>query len=332
MIDLDAYEHGVREANRTWLGRAITLVESRRADHTAAAQELLRRLADADRMPAHRIGFTGVPGAGKSTLIDDLGSRLTAAGHRLAVLAVDPSSVRTGGSILGDKTRMARLAADADAFVRPSPSSGILGGVARATRESILVVEAAGFDVVFVETVGVGQSETAVANMVDTFVLLTLARSGDSLQGIKKGVLELADVIVVNKADGDRQVEARAAARELASALHLVGGARDGWTPPVLTASALDGTGVDDLWAQISAHRAAMEAAGAFSRRRAEQSVGWMWSMVEQRLHDWFRSRSEVGARAGELEAALRAGTTTPTAAALDLLSAAHLDHEGGSA
>ena len=253
-IDLDAYEAGVLAADRTTLGRAITLVESTRPDHQEAAQELLIRLLP-KAGGAHRIGITGVPGAGKSTFVDALGSNLTASGNRVAVLAVDPSSSRTGGSILGDKTRMSRLSVDERAFIRPSPSSGVLGGVARATRETIVVVEAAGFDVVFVETVGVGQSEITVANMVDTFLLLTLARSGDSLQGIKKGVLELADVIAVNKADGEYVRTAKGAAQELAGALHLMAPRDDGWVTPVLTCSALEGIDLDTVWDQLRAHR-----------------------------------------------------------------------------
>ena len=229
-VNVDDHEAGVLAADRTALGRAITLVESTRPDHQEAAKELLDPSAARVPAAAHRIGVTGVPGAGKSTFIDALGSELTASGTRVAVLAVDPSSTRTGGSILGDKTRMSRLAADDLAFIRPSPSAGVLGGVTRATRESIIVVEAAGFDVVFVETIGVGQSEVQVADMVDTFLLLTLARAGDSLQGIKKGVLELADVIAVNKADGGHVLDAKAAARELSAALHLIAPADDGWS------------------------------------------------------------------------------------------------------
>lgn len=229
-IDIDTYVKGVRDGSRAHIARAITLVESTRADHRALAQRLLTEL-----LPyagnARRVGISGVPGVGKSTFIDALGTMLTGLGHRVAVLAVDPSSTRTGGSILGDKTRMERLAVDPAAFVRPSPTAGTLGGVAKATRETIIVMEAAGYDVVLVETVGVGQSETAVANMVDSFLLLTLARTGDQLQGIKKGVLELADVIAVNKADGPHERDARAAARELAGALRLMHPADAAWTP-----------------------------------------------------------------------------------------------------
>lgn len=229
-IDIDAYVKGVLDGKRAFVARAITLVESGRPDHRVLAQRLLTGLLPHSGR-ARRIGVSGVPGVGKSTFIDALGTLLTGLGHRVAVLAVDPSSSRTGGSILGDKTRMERLAVDARAFVRPSPTAGTLGGVAKATRESIVVMEAAGYDVVLVETVGVGQSETAVANMVDTFLLLTLARTGDQLQGIKKGVLELADAIAVNKADGPHERDARSAARELAGALRLMHPVDAAWTP-----------------------------------------------------------------------------------------------------
>jgi LAO/AO transport system kinase len=318
-VDIDAYEAGVLAADRTLVARAITLVESTRRDHQEDAQELLTRLLP-KAGGAHRIGITGVPGAGKSTFVDALGSELTASGNRVAVLAVDPSSTRTGGSILGDKTRMARLSVDERAFIRPSPSSGVLGGVARATRETIVVVEAAGFDVVFVETVGVGQSEVTVANMVDTFLLLTLARSGDSLQGIKKGVLELADVIAVNKADGSHVREAQGAARELAGALHLMAPRDDGWITPVLTCSALERLELDTVWGQLSAHRQHLDRTGRLTEHRSAQDVRWMWSAIDDRLLSRFRS--SVKQRVGEVEAAVRAGRITPTAAAEQLMAA----------
>src|ERR1700745_794401 len=233
--------------DRAALPRAITLLESTRADHREQAQQLLLALTP-DAGNAHRVGITGIPGVGKSTAIESLGMHLIEQGHRMAVLAVDPSSTRTGGSILGDKTRMARLAQHADAYIRPSPTSGTLGGVAKATRETVGMRESAGFDVILIETVGVGQSEVAVANMVDTFVLLTLARTGDQLQGIKKGVLELADIVVVNKADGEYLKEARSAARELSGAIRLIYPRETLWRPPVLTMSALHGTGLTELW------------------------------------------------------------------------------------
>jgi LAO/AO transport system kinase len=258
-----------------------------------------------------------VPGVGKSTFIDALGSRLTASGHRVAVLAVDPSSTRTRGSILGDKTRMARLAVDPHAFVRPSPTSGTLGGVATATREAIVVVEAAGYDIVLVETVGVGQSETAVAEMVDTFLLLTLARTGDQLQGIKKGVLELADVIAVNKADGPHLVDAKRAARELAGALRLMG------TPaPVVTCSAIEETGLHDVWPRVVEHQDALRAGGAFEAKRRQQQVGWMWATVRGAVLERLRTDPAVTALAPSVEKEVLDGTLTPSLAAARLLSA----------
>jgi LAO/AO transport system kinase len=318
-IDLDEYEQGVLAGSRTVLGRAITLVESTRADHQEQAQELLVRLLPKSGS-GQRVGITGVPGVGKSTFIDALGTRLTAADHRVAVLAVDPSSSRTGGSILGDKTRMSRLAVDPRAFIRPSPTSGTLGGVTRATREAIVIVEAAGYDVVLVETVGVGQSETAVANMVDTFLVLMLARTGDSLQGIKKGVLELADVLAVNKADGPHLHDARQAARELAGALQLLYPPSARWVPPVLTCSASTGDGLEEVWAQITRHRSLLDASGELVDRRARQQVDWMWSTVRERLFAGFLRRDEVRVLVAELERELRAGTITATLAAKRLL------------
>jgi LAO/AO transport system kinase len=312
---------GVLAGDRAWIARAITLVESTRPDHRAMAQELLVALTPAAG-GARRIGITGLPGVGKSTFIDALGSRLTGAGHRVAVLAVDPSSTRTGGSILGDKTRMARLAVDPAAFVRSSPTAGTLGGVATATREAMVVVEAAGYDVVLVETVGVGQSETTVADMVDTFLLLTLARTGDQLQGIKKGVLELADVIAVNKADGAHAVDARNAARELAGALRLLRPGGETWQPPVLTCSALDGTGLAEVWDQLVRHRDGLAASGELAQRRRRQQVGWVWAMVRDTLLDRLRTQPDVVALAPDVERRVLAGTLTPASAAELLLAA----------
>jgi len=271
---------------------------------------------------AHRVGISGVPGVGKSTFIEELGSRLTAAGHRVAVLAVDPSSTRTRGSILGDKTRMARLAVDDSAFIRPSPTAGTLGGVARATRESIVLMEAAGYDVVLVETVGVGQSEVAVAAMVDTFLLLTIARTGDSLQGIKKGILEIADVIAVNKADGEHARPARAAARELAGALRMMAPILPYWRAPVLPCSGQSGAGLDDVWAAVTRHRATLDEHGELARKRATQQVDWMWSMVRERLLDRLRTDEGVRAALPDVERSVRAGTLTPTLGADTLLAA----------
>ncbi|MDM4719555.1 methylmalonyl Co-A mutase-associated GTPase MeaB [Micromonospora sp. WMMA1363] len=316
----EAYLEGVRAGSRAWIARAITLVESTRPDHRAAAQRLLVALTP-HAGGARRVGITGVPGVGKSTFIDALGSRLTADGHRVAVLAVDPSSTRTGGSILGDKTRMARLATDPAAFIRPSPTAGSLGGVAQATREAIVVVEAAGYDVVLVETVGVGQSETAVAEMVDSFLLLTLARTGDQLQGIKKGVLELADVIAVNKADGPHASDARRAARELAGALRLLHPPDGGWQPPVVTCSALEETGLDEVWRQIRHHQDTLAASGDLAERRRRQQVGWVWAMVRAELLDRLRTHPTVRALAPEVERQVVAGTLTPALAAERLLA-----------
>ena len=315
MRSLEDYARGVREGSRTWIARAITLVESTRTDHIALAQRLLVELTPLSGR-ATRVGVSGVPGVGKSTFIDALGTLLTGQGHKVAVLAVDPSSTRTGGSILGDKTRMARLAVDPGAFIRPSPTSGTLGGVTKATREAMVVVEAGGFDVVLVETVGVGQSETAVADMVDTFLLLSLARTGDQLQGIKKGVLELADVIAVNKADGEHELAARKAARELAGALRML--RSDSAPPPVLTCSGLTGAGLDELWRKMLAHQKSLDLA---AKRRGQQ-VQWTWTLVRDRLLTELRDAPEVAAIADEVERDVLAGTLTPALAADRLLSA----------
>lgn len=320
-VDVDGFAAGVRAGQRAALGRAITLVESSRPDHRDVAQELLTRLLP-QTGKAQRVGISGVPGAGKSTFIDALGTMLTAAGHRVAVLAVDPSSSRSGGSILGDKTRMHRLATDPAAFVRPSPTSGTLGGVARATRETMILVEAAGYDVVLVETVGVGQSEITVAGMVDCFVFLTLARSGDSLQGIKRGVLEVVDVVAVNKADGPHKLDAEVAARELADALHLLTPPDAPWTPPVLTISAKEQTKLDGLWAEVQRHRTVLDASGEFEARRRRQQVDWMWAMVNAALVDRFRAHPEVRRLTPELEAAVARGDVTATTATRALLDA----------
>ena len=313
--ELEAYLDGVRQGSRRWIARAITLVESRRPDHRELAQRLLVELLPATGK-ARRVGITGVPGVGKSTFIDALGTQLTADGHRVAVLAVDPSSSRSGGSILGDKTRMSRLAADDAAFIRPSPTAGTLGGVATATRESMVVLEAAGYDVLIVETVGVGQSEYAVADMVDTFLFLTLARTGDALQGIKRGILELADVIAVNKADGPGEKDARRAARELASALRMLRGPDHGWEVPVLTCSAATGTGVDEVWRKVTDHQDRLDASGELTERRRRQQVRWMWTMVTDRLAARLREHPEVRAQTPELERAVLDGELTPTLAA----------------
>jgi LAO/AO transport system kinase len=319
--DVGALVEGVVAGSRVHVARAITLVESTLPAHRARARALMTALLPRAGN-AHRVGITGVPGVGKSTFIDALGTHLTGRGHRVAVLAVDPSSTRRGGSILGDKTRMARLAVDDDAFIRPSPTAGTLGGVARATREAIVVVEAAGHDVVLVETVGVGQSETTVAGMVDTFLLLMIARTGDSLQGIKKGVIELADVIAVNKADGGHEREARTAARELTDALRLLQPHDAAWRPPVLTCSALDGGGIDAVWERVVAHRDALTASGDLERRRAAQEVEWMWAMVHDGVLARVHADPGVAERVAGLETRLRAGEITAAMAADDILDA----------
>ncbi|AHC25538.1 MULTISPECIES: methylmalonyl Co-A mutase-associated GTPase MeaB [Mycobacteriaceae] len=312
----------LRSGDRAALARAITLVESTRADHRQRAQELLLELMP-DAGSAVHVGITGVPGVGKSTTIEALGMHLIEAGHRVAVLAVDPSSTRTGGSILGDKTRMAKLAVHPDAYIRPSPTSGTLGGVARATRETIVLLEAAGFDVILVETVGVGQSEVTVSDMVDTFVFLTLARTGDQLQGIKKGVLELADIVVVNKADGPHAVEARAAARELAGALRLIYPRETLWRPPVLTMSALTGDGLEQLWQTVEEHRRVLTEAGEFESRRRAQQVNWTWSMVRDTVLDRVLSNPEVKRIRADVERQVRDGELTAALAAQRILDAA---------
>jgi LAO/AO transport system kinase len=318
-VDVPALVEGVLAGNRRVMARAITLVESRRADHRERAQELLVELLPHSGN-ARRVGISGVPGVGKSTFIDQLGVDLTGAGSKVAVLAVDPSSARSGGSILGDKTRMHRLAVDPHAFIRPSPTSGTLGGVAQATRESMIVVEAAGYDVVLVETVGVGQSEIAVAEMVDSFLFLTLARTGDQLQGIKRGILEIADVIAVNKADGPGEVDARKAARELSQAIRLLRGRGGDWDVPVLTCAGLTGQGLDQVWAKLVEHQERLKATGAFEEHRRTQQVRWTWQLVRDGLEHRLRGHPAVRALAPELEKSVLAGEVTPALAAQRLL------------
>jgi LAO/AO transport system kinase len=311
--------------DRRALARTITLVESTRPDHRAEAAALLDEVLP-HTGKAVRLGVTGTPGAGKSSFIEELGGRLTAAGHRVAVLAVDPSSRRSGGSILGDKTRMERLARDPRAFIRPSPSGGSLGGVARRTREAALLCEAAGFDVIVVETVGVGQSEVAVADMVDCFCLIAAPGGGDELQGIKRGIIELADLIVVNKADGDLLPAAQRAVADYRHALHLLRPKYPGWEVPVLPASALEGAGVDEVWATVEKLVAHLREGGALERLRAEQSVAWMWDEIRERLIESLRQDPRVAARWADAEAAVRGGHLSPTTATRRLL-----DAHGGS-
>jgi LAO/AO transport system kinase len=321
---VDELAAAVRRRDRAALPRAITLVESTRPDHREQAQQLLLALMP-DAGSAHHVGITGVPGVGKSTTVEALGMYLIERGHRVAVLAVDPSSTRTGGSILGDKTRMPRLAVHADAYIRPSPTSGTLGGVAKATRETIVLLEAAGFDVILVETVGVGQSEVAVANMVDTFVFLTLARTGDQLQGIKKGVLELADIVVVNKADGEYLREARKAARDLSGAIRLIYPRETLWRPPVLTMSALEGTGLEELWETVERHQKVLSEAGEFEARRRAQQVDWTWQMVRDTVLDRMLSNPAVRKARAEVERQVLAGELTPAMAAQQILKLASI-------
>jgi LAO/AO transport system kinase len=321
---VDTLAAAVRNGDRSALPRAITLVESTRADHRDRAQQLLLQLMPAAGSALH-VGITGVPGVGKSTTIEALGMYLIGRGHRVAVLAVDPSSTRTGGSILGDKTRMPQLATHPDAYIRPSPTSGTLGGVAKATRETIVLLEAAGFDVILVETVGVGQSEVAVSNMVDTFVFLTLARTGDQLQGIKKGVLELADIVVVNKADGNHLTEARKAARELSGAIRLIYPRETLWRPPVLTMSALEGTGLEELWDTVEKHRDTLTEAGDFEARRRAQQVDWTWQMVRDTVLDRVMSNPSVRKARADVERQVLTGELTPALAAQQILELASI-------
>ncbi len=324
-LSVDHLTEGVLANSRPQLARAITLIESNRSDHHRHARELLRAIRSHTGQ-AVRVGVSGVPGAGKSTFIDALGCRLIDQGHRVAVLAVDPSSSRTGGSILGDRTRMGELSMRDAAFIRPSPSGGHLGGVARATRESMLVLEAAGYDVVIVETVGVGQSEVAVAEMVDTFLLLALARAGDQLQGIKRGILELADVIAMNKADGEHVRDAAVAARELTGALRLMRAGEDTPPPFVLTCSALTKTGLDEVWEAVLTHRQRLTAAGKLEERRAHQQRQWMWTMAETELLRTLQTTPAVRKIRHAVEADVAAGRMSAVDGTTRILEAFRAD------
>lgn len=317
---VDTLFSGVRAGDRALIGRAITLVESRNADHQVKAQELLHQL-----LPfagnSQRVGISGVPGVGKSTFIESLGMMLTGQGQKVAVLAVDPSSGRTGGSILGDKTRMDKLSADLNAFIRPSPSAGVLGGVARATRETIVILEAAGFDTVLVETVGTGQSETMVADMVDFFLVLMLPGAGDELQGIKKGILELADMVAVNKADVF-EAKLKQAVTGYKSALHIMSDASPNWHPPVVTCSGLTGEGVAELWERVEKHRRLMTENGERATRRQNQRLTWLATHVQDRLMDDFYQNSAVKNLMEAVQQDLREGTTTVSTGVDRLLAA----------
>ena len=319
MTDVAALADALRAGDRRALARAITLAESTRDDHRIDASALLDLVMPATGR-ATRVGISGAPGAGKSTFIEALGLHLVRSGRRVAVLAVDPSSTRSGGSILGDKTRMEELSREAAAFIRPSPNSGTLGGVARRTREAMLLCEAAGFDVVLVETVGVGQSEVAVAAMVDLFLLLLAPAGGDELQGVKRGIVELADLIVVNKCDGELVAAATRTAADYANAAQFLRTRSAVWATRVLRASALRGEGIDDVWAAIEEHRRAIEAAGELTRTRSEQNCEWMWSEINEGLLDRLHGDPVAAADVARLEAEVRAGRVSPTAAARQVL------------
>lgn len=319
-IDVPALAKSVLAGDRAAVPRAITLVESRRSDHRAAARELLSILTP-HAGGAARVGISGVPGVGKSTFIEALGAYLIGEGHRIGVLAVDPSSTRSKGSVLGDKTRMPQLAGDPSAYIRPSPTAGTLGGVARATAQSILILEAAGYDVVLVETVGVGQSEVTVSGMVDTFLFLTIARTGDQLQGIKKGILEISDVLAVNKADGDRELEAKTTAKELTGALRLVYAGTQSWVPPVLTCSALTGVDIDTVWSRVIRHREFLGRTG-LTEKRAEQRLEFTWSLVRDELEQRLATNDAVAAIRADVRAAVLSGELPAANAAERILAA----------
>ncbi|CAI8411302.1 MAG: putative GTPase [Acidimicrobiaceae bacterium] len=318
-VDLDLLVQGVLESDRTSLGRALTLVESNKTEDRKVVEDLLAQISPKTG-EAHRIGITGVPGVGKSTFIEAMGSKLIEDGHKVAVLAVDPTSTVSGGSILGDKTRMTRLANDPNAFVRPSPSSGTLGGVTRTTRESMALLESAGYDIVMVETVGIGQSETVVAEMVDIFLVLMLPGAGDELQGIKKGVLELADMIAVNKTDGENESKALEAARDYISALRLTQPATSNWRPPVVNCSSLTGKGLNEVWEKIQEHKTILENSGEWEQRRKVQKMKWMWSIVQDRLSSDLHDHPSITEQVPEVEKAVLEGKISATAAAEILL------------
>ncbi len=322
--DIGNYVKGILDGNRRMLAKTITLMESTLPEHQEMSRGILEKLLPHIGQ-AVRVGITGVPGVGKSTFIESFGLHLVEKGHRIAVLAVDPSSSRSGGSVMADKTRMEKLSIHPAAFIRPSPSGGTLGGVARKTRETMIICEAAGFNVIIVETVGVGQSETAVSSMVDFFLVLMLAGAGDELQGIKKGVIEIADAIAINKADSNNLIKAAQARKAYETALHLLAPVSDLWSPPVLTCSALEMTGIDKIWETILDHRERFISAGELEIKRKQQAIDWMWSLVEEGLHERFRKNSHVRNHLSEISREVAEGKTTPTIAAARLL--AYLDY-----
>ncbi len=321
LIKIHDIVEGVKSGRLRALAKAITLIESRNIDHSVAATTLLDELLPASGKSI-RIGISGVPGAGKSTFIEALGLHLIARGHKVAVLAVDPSSQLSGGSILGDKTRMEHLSREANAFIRPSPSGDTLGGVARKTRETMLICEAAGYDVIIVETVGVGQSEITVASMVDFFLLLQLPGAGDELQGIKKGVMEIADAILINKAEGDNRPRAELARQQYVNALHLLKPRSANWQVPAMLCSALHNEGIDEVWQNIMGYREAMKKSGEFDEKRRLQATDWMWTLLMDDLKDLFLRDKNVEALVGQVQQAVATGATTPGAASRRLLEA----------
>lgn len=317
--DPQYYYQGVLEGNRRTLAKTITLTESSHPSHQALAREVVDLLLPHSGKSV-RLGITGVPGVGKSTFIESLGTMLVKKGHRVAVLAVDPSSKRSGGSVLADKTRMEKLAVEVQAFIRPSPSGGTLGGVARKTRETMIVCEAAGFDVMIVETVGVGQSETTVASMVDFFLVLMIAGAGDELQGMKKGILELADAVVINKADGDNVEKAEFARKQYETALHFLAPSSPNWAPPVLTCSALEMIGIHEIWDVVLNHRKKFIASGELDLNRKKQAVDWMWSLVKEGLKERFYKNPDVNRMLPKILKEVEGGKTASTIAASKLL------------
>jgi LAO/AO transport system kinase len=317
---LDDYAAGILAHNRAILGRAITMVESRNWKHRQLANEILLRVLP-HTGKAHRIGITGVPGVGKSTFIESFGCALLKEGKRVAVLAVDPSSPVSGGSILGDKTRMMNLSQHEGSFIRPSPSSGTLGGVTQTTRQTMAICDAAGYDVILVETVGTGQSEVAVADMTDFFLVLMLPGAGDELQGIKKGVLEIADMIVVNKADGDNEIKARQAVVHYRNALHIMQPRSPNWSPPVLTCSAVKERGLDTIWEKLNEHKEKLTASGEFTEKRQKQRIKWMWSMLQDRLMADLKEHPKVKEELPQIEKDLISGRLTATLAVEQILA-----------